>query len=243
MLVGLLAAPSVSPIAAVLFVVGAVSAFLVRAPLQALLAKPSDRRAMGWLALYAAMTAGAFLPLILVLGCWKLLFFGAPAGLLLAENLTANESGRRFSAFNEGAGVLGLCLGAPAAYYSASFALDARAWSLWILCSAFFLGPIFYVKMAALQHRAFSDPAVCPALALMRRRSAAYHGLVLAAVSCGAAFGGLSPLAVIPFAAAFIKTVIRGAHAPERVNFRSLGYAEVAYSILFVLAAGVTFAA
>jgi hypothetical protein len=240
-LVGLLGAPVFSPAAAALFVLGALAAFLVRAPLQALLARPSDRGAQGWLAFYTALTLGAFVPLILLIGCWKLLFFAVPTGLLLAENLTANKSGRRFSAFNEGAGVLGLCLGAPAAYYAASFQLDARAWSLWLLCSAFFLGPIFYVKMAALQHRAVADKSALTALALMRRRSMAYHGLALAAVGAWAATGGVPALAAVPFAASFIKTLLRGARAPERVDFKSLGYAEVGYSILFVVVTGLAY--
>ena len=234
-LVGLLGAPAFSPLASGLFVLGALAAFLLRVPLQVLWARPNDRRALRWLILYAVLTAGSFLPLIVLLGCWKLLFFAVPAGLLLAENLTANSSGRRFSAFNEAAGVLGLCLGAPAAFYAASFELGARAWGLWFLCSAFFLGPIFHVKMAALQHRAVMDRAALPMFERMRRQSAVYHGLALAVVGGWAASGGLPAAAAIPFAAAFIKTILRGARAPERVDFRSLGYLEVAYSVLFVI--------
>lgn len=241
-LLGLLAAPVFSPLAAVLFVLGALAVFLSRAPLQALLAKPGDRRARGWLAFYAALAAGAFVPLILLLGCWKLLYFAVPSGLLLAENLLANKAGRRFSAFNEAAGVFGLCLGAPAAYYAASFQLDARAWSIWLLCSAFFLGPIFYVKMAALQHRAAADPGALPGLAAMRGRSTLYHGLTLAAVAAWAATGGVPAAAAIPFAAAFLKTVLRGLRAPERVDFKALGYSEVGYSALFVAVLGFAFA-
>lgn len=240
-LVGLIAAPAVSPAAASLFVLGALAAFLVRTPLQALWAKPGDRRAWGWLAFYGSLTAGAFVPLILLLGCWKLLYFAVPAGLLLAENLTANKSGRRFSAFNEAAGVFGLCLGAPAAYYAASFELGPRAWALWLLCSAFFLGPIFYVKMAALQHRAVADKGALPALDAMRRRSAVYHGLAFLAVGIWAATGGVPALAAIPFAASFAKTFLRAARPPERVDFKALGYAEVGYSVLFVVVTGMAF--
>jgi hypothetical protein len=241
-MVGLLGAPSVSPAAATMFVLGSLAVFLSRTPLQALLAKPGDRRARGWLAFYAALAAGAFVPLILLLGCWKLLYFAAPSAALLVQNLLMNKSGKRFSAFNEAAGVFGLCLGAPAAYYAASFTLDARAWSLWLLCSIFFLGPIFYVKMAALQHRAVADPAALPALALMRRRSTIYHALGLAGVAAWAASGGISAAAVIPFIAALLKTAQRGFRGPERVDFKELGYSEVGYSVLFVVVMGFAFA-
>jgi hypothetical protein len=236
-LVGLLGAPAFSPAATVLFSVGALAAFLVRAPLQALMAKPGDRRAQAWLALYAVLTAASFFPLIVLLGRWKLLLFAVPSGLLLAGNLRANASGRRFSLFNEAAGVLGLCLGAPAAYYATSARLGPRAWTLWLLSSAFFVGPIFHVKMAALQHRAVADKSALPALERARRLSAAYHGLALACVLLGAP----APAAV-PFAAAFIKTVARGFRAPERVDFKSLGYMEVGYCLLFVALMGLAFA-
>ncbi|MBI4061755.1 MAG: YwiC-like family protein [Elusimicrobia bacterium] len=239
--VGLLGAPIVSPVAAGLFVLGALAAFLLRTPLQALLARPGDRRALGWLAFYSLLTAGTFFPLIALLGCWKLLLFAAPLAALLAYNAAPNGSGRRLSALNEAAGVLGLCLGAPAAVYAASFELGPRAWSLWLLCSAFFLGPIFHVKMAALQHRAVGDPAALPRLERMRRLSAAYHGAALAAVGFWAASGGLPAAALIPFGAALAKTLARGFRAPERVDFRSLGYAEVAYSVLFVVVIGAAF--
>ncbi|PIR15656.1 MAG: hypothetical protein COV48_13180 [Elusimicrobia bacterium CG11_big_fil_rev_8_21_14_0_20_64_6] len=241
-LVGLMGAPSFSPAAATLFSLGALAAFLSRTPLQALLARPQDRRALGWLAFYAALTAGAFLPLIIVLGCWKLLVFAVPAGLLMAENLSANKSGRRFSAFNEAAGVMGLCLGAPAAYYAASFQLDSRAWALWLLCVAFFLGPIFYVKLAALQHRAVTDKSALPTISLMHRRSATYSGLALLAVVVWAATGGIPALVVIPFAASLVKTLLRGSRQAERVDFKSLGYAEVGYSVMFVALLGFAFA-
>jgi hypothetical protein len=233
-LLGLMSAPGFSPGAAGLFVLGATAAFMMRAPLQALCARPGDRRALRWLALYFALAAGSFQPLIVLLGCWKLALFAAPAGLMLAANLGANRSGRRFSALNEAGGILVLCLGAPAAYYAASFELGPRAWTLWALCSVFFLGPIFHVKMAALQHRAAADPSVLPGLERMRRLSIAYHALALAAIAAWAASGGPAWPAAIPFAAAFVKTIRRGSQSPERVDFRALGYLEVAYSVLFV---------
>ncbi|MDD5302322.1 MAG: YwiC-like family protein [Elusimicrobia bacterium] len=241
-LVGLIAAPVLSPLAVALFCLGSLAVFLIRTPLQVLLAKPGDRQARGWLGLYAVLTLGAFVPLIVLLGCWKLLFFAVPAGLLLVQNLLMNKSGRRFSAFNEAAGVFGLCLGAPAAYYAASYHLDPRAWSLWLLCSAFFLGPIFHVKLAALQHRAVADKSALPAISRARRLSAAYHGLTLAAVAIWAAAGGVSALAAIPFAASLAKTLLRGAAAPARVDFKSLGYMEVGYTVLFVVMIGLAFA-
>ncbi|MBI3289132.1 MAG: YwiC-like family protein [Elusimicrobia bacterium] len=237
---GLLIAPVFSAGAAALFVLGALAFFLLRVPAQILWERPDDRGALRWLSLYAAVTLGSFLPLIVLLGRWKLLLLAVPAGLLLAANLHANRSGRRFSALNEASGILGLCLGAPAACYAASAELAPRGWALWLLCSGFFLGPIFHVKMAALQHRGAADPAALPGFERMRRLSTAYHAMALLAVVAWAADGGVAWPAMVPFAAAFFKTVKRGLSAPERVDFRSLGRLEVAYSVLFVIFAAVS---
>ncbi len=235
LLVGLVAAPSFSPVAALLFLIGALAAFVLRAPVQALWIRPDDLRARRWAAAYAILASAGLAPLIFGLGRWSLLWFAVPAGLALSSDVRANRAGRRFDALNEAAGVLALCLVGPAAYYAASGRLEPAAWALWLLSSAYFLGPIFYVKMAALQHRATGDPSVLPALAQARRRSTAYHAAALAAVAAWSAFGSLPAFAAVPFAVAFAKTLARGARLPERTDFRRLGYTEVAYSVLFVL--------
>ena len=54
-------------------------------------------------------------------------------------------------------GILGLCLGAPAAFYAARGALSGDAWLAWGFSALYFLGPIFDVKAAALRHRMFVD--------------------------------------------------------------------------------------
>lgn len=235
--VGLFAAPSVEPLSAFLFALGSLAAFLIRSPLQALLADRRNARAWRWLAVYGACVLAGFAPLLLLKGRWLLLAFSVPAIVLLAENLAANRSGRRFSAFNEGAGVLGLCLGAPAAVYAVSGALDSRAWTAWALSALYFCAPIFHVKMAALQHRASGDAKALPALRRMSLASAVFHAASLAAIAVWAWSGGVHPVAVIPFAAALSKTLARAAQEPARVNFRALGFAEVGYTALFTAAA------
>lgn len=235
--VGLFAAPSCEPLAAFLFCLGSLAAFLIRSPLQALLANRRNLLAWRWLAVYGVAVLAGFGPLLLGKGRWLLLAFSVPAIALLAENLTANRSGRRFSAFNEAAGVLGLCLGAPAAAYAVSGALDARAWTAWALCALYFSAPIFHVKMAALQHRASGDAKALPALKRMSLASAVFHAASLAAVALWAWSGGVHPAATIPFAASLSKTLARAAKEPARVDFRLLGFAEVGYTVLFAAAA------
>ena len=234
-LVGLAAAPAVAPLAVALFCLGALAAFLCRAPLQALVRDRQDPAARTWLIRYAAVAAVTLVPLVVFLGRWKLLYFAAPIGLILVVTLTAGKSSRRLTAFHEAAGVLGLCLGAPAAYYAAYGGMGSKAWSLWLLCSAFFSGPIFHVKMAALQHRVATGGGAGPELKRLRLASAVYHAVALAGVLTASLAGAVPAAVAIPFAAALLKTLQRGFRKPARVDFRSLGYLEVAYSVLFVI--------
>jgi len=237
LLIGLAAAGGGPPAAALALAVAAFGGFCLRVPLQSLASRAPAPRAAAWAAGFGALAAAGTAPLLFHYGRWGLLGFAVPAGGMLASSIRANLQRRTFSLANEAAGILTLCLGAPAAYYAASGRLTGEAWSAWGLCSAYFLGPVFHVKLAALQHRAASDPAALPALRRMARLSLGYHAAALAAAAGAAAAGGLPRLAVLPFAAALLKTWSRTRTAPAKADFRRLGFQEVAYTCLFALAA------
>ena len=99
-----------------------------------------------------AVAAVTLVPLVVFLGRWKLLYFAAPIGLILVVTLTAGKSSRRLTAFHEAAGVLGLCLGdrRPITRPTAAWVPKHGPYGCF---ARHFLGPIFHVKMAALQHR------------------------------------------------------------------------------------------
>ncbi|MEK7388458.1 MAG: YwiC-like family protein [Elusimicrobiota bacterium] len=233
-LLGLFSTGAADIPAAVLFCIGALGAFLTRPALLALLRPAPDPKARAWLAAYAALAAAGFIPLVLVYERTLLLAFAAPAAFLLAADVRAQLARRALSLTNELGGVAALSMGAAAARYAAQGTLDFRAWSLWALSALFFCGPIFYVKMVALAHRACSDPSQGARLERARRLALVYHlAAPLAVFALPLDFPRLS---LLPFAAALVKTVLRALRPPEKVNFQSLGYREVAYSALFVAA-------
>jgi hypothetical protein len=141
---------------------------------------------------------------------------------------------------SELSGIVILCLGAPASYYVTRGILGADAWCVWVLSALFFAGPVFHVKMAALQHRASVDKTLTGELSRMRRVSLTYHGSALLAAAAAVIWGPAPAPATLPFAVALVKTWRRGTLPPARVDFRRLGYQEVGYSAFFalVLAAG-----
>ena len=220
----------------VLFSLAAFGAFCLRVPVQSLASRAPAPEAPLWTLLFAGTAAAGGLPLLLHYGRLWLLAFAVPGAVMLAFNVHANLNRRAFSLANEVAGILTLCLGAPAAAYAATGAQALPGWMAWALCAAYFIGPVFHVKMAALQHRGAADPALAPALRRMRRVSADYHVVALGLVALAAALDWAPALAVVPFAATLYRTWRRGAAAPARVDFQRLGYQEVAYATLFAVA-------
>jgi hypothetical protein len=187
------------------------------------------------LILYCLLAFGGIMPLLLVHGRLGLVGFAAPGVGLQAVDLFVHRGRRALSVFSELSGTLILCLGAPAAFYAARGTLGANAWCVWLLSALFFSGPVFHVKMAALQHRASADRALTNELSRMRMISKTYHVVALAAVVVVAVWGPAPAVSVLPFAVALAKTWRRAGKPPSRVDFRRLGYQEVGYSTFFAL--------
>lgn len=237
-LVGLAAAGGGPAGIAAAFVAAALGAFLLRTPLQSLLSPQPAPGAFLWLAAYATLAAGGAARLFFVHSRWGLLGFAAPAAVLMALNLRSNLKRQTFSFSNEILGILGLCLGAPAAFYAARGSLAAEAWLAWGLSALYFLGPIFDVKAAALRHRASVDKSAQGAWARMKSASLAYSAAAFILVWAAATAGAVSVFAPLPFLAALHKTWSRGRLAPGRVDFKRLGFEEVGYAVFFVLTVG-----
>ncbi|MDE2039294.1 MAG: YwiC-like family protein [Elusimicrobia bacterium] len=225
---GLLAAPGARALPSALFCFGALAAFLARTPLQTLLRRPGDQKARRWTAACALMAAAGFLPLLPAYHRTWLLAFAAAALPLLAADTSARLRGKARSFLNELAGVCGLCLGAPAAFYAARGELPPEAWLLWAACAAYFAGPIFHVKLLARQHREFSVASDPAALSRARRAALAYHLCALAA-----ALVALPEPAPLAYMAALLKTASAARLDARRVDFRRAGYQEIAFSVLF----------
>ncbi len=236
--VGFAAAGGGAPPAMLFFCCAALGGFLLRPPLQSLASPKPEAAAWPNLALHGTLALAGLLPLLFAYGRLGLLGFAVPAAALLALDLLVHRGRRSFGMAAELSGIVILCLGAPAADYAARGTLSADAWCVWLLSAAFFAGPVFFVKMAALQHRASSDKSLTGELSRLRRTSAAYHAAALAAASAAAVWGPAPAVAPLPFAVALAKTLLRGARPPAKASFRRLGYQEVGYSVFFGLVLG-----
>ncbi|HVA65491.1 MAG TPA: YwiC-like family protein [Elusimicrobiota bacterium] len=235
-LAGLIAAGGGRATPVALLCLAALAAFLFRPALQAFLSGPRSARAIARPAALGVLAAACGAALVFKDRLWRLTAFAAAAALMMGLSLYLARKRRAMSWENEVAGILVLSLGAPAAFYAARGTLPFAAWAAWAVCALYFVGPVFFVKLAVLQHRAAANPADTAALERMRRAGTAYHAGALSAVSAAAWAGWLTPLAAVPFAAALHKMWRRGLRGPGKTDFKRLGWAEVGYSCVFVLA-------
>lgn len=233
LIVGVGAARGGPPAAVLALFAAALGGFLIRVPLQAWLSGAAPAGTGAWFVGYGALAVAGLAPLLLRFGRWGLLAFAVPIGALMCLHLWNASRRRAMTLANELGGVLGLSLGAPAAYYACSGALDAAAWSAWAATAAYLFAPVFHVKLAAARHRASASPSFAGDLASAARASMAYHSAA-AAAALAAAASGLMPWAVAPaFLASWVKAWRLARLGPGRMDFKRLGWGEVAHAAFF----------
>lgn len=226
------------------FLAALLGAFLTRTPLTALVAAPSDGRALRWLAFYAVCSAAGLWGLLAVYGRWGLLPLGLPAGAVLAASLWFTARRRAMTEAHELIGVAGLSLGAPGAYVAASGAWAPEAAWLWALCTLFLSGPVFHVKMLVLG-RVASAPGALEAAVIRAdaaaRQSELFHAASAAVVLLAVLAAGLPALALLPFLGALAKTVYYAHRRGARLELKKVGWQEVVWTVVFVVSSAVGF--
>jgi hypothetical protein len=184
----------------------AVGFFLLRHPL-AVLVKTRKRVAEDkrwlwrWTVIYAALTTLSGAWLVLGQGLWWLAGLGLVGIVILLLNLWLVSRRQELSLVGELAGVAGLALGAPMAYYAASGLLDGTAALLWLVNWLYFGGTVFYIKLKVRQQPRLPAPGrvserLVKAKACLTYQTAALSMLVALVTLQLAPL--LTPLAFIP---------------------------------------------
>ena len=197
---------------------------------------PEERRrhALVWFVLYGAVTAAAFLPLVVAFRMAFLLPFGMGAAffLVLRAFLVRERDDRTL--IGELVGVAGLTMVGAVAHAVGVEEVQPIGAVLWLLLFLFFAGGIFYVRMRVhgmvAQRKgvtAAPNPAQWPCVL--------YHALLIVVVPT------LFLAHVIPWPVllAFAPAVWRAAAGlnrdDARLDLRRLGWSEVAVATAFVL--------
>jgi hypothetical protein len=131
----------------------------------------------------------------------------------------------------------GLTLTAPAAYYAARGRLDVAALWLWLLSALYMASSVFYIKLRVYR--------LNPRKQAEQRRAlqgcAFYHSFLIVALAALISAGSLSLLAFIAFAPALARA-FWGMFTPKtKVNLTRAGILEIAYSLIFLICAALSF--
>jgi len=177
--------------------------------------------------LMVAMPLARLMPLVGI-GALAAALTGASLGLV-TRRLDHALAGQMLAA-------AGLPLSAPAAYYVAGGTRERVAAALWLLCGAFFLWAVFYVRLK-IEARARRAPR-----GTVRARLSFAGGMlvidaaILLAALAAVRLGPFSPLALAAFIPAALQTTAGIARLDRPASLKRVGILLTAHSIVFGLA-------
>lgn len=227
--------------------VAALAFYLLRYPLANLVKtrrRPGADRAylLGWAGLYGAITVLSGSWLVLAQGLWWLLPLGLLGGLLLLFHLWLVYRRQEMSVVGELAGIVGLALGAPMAYYTVSGQLDGLAAALWLVNALYFGGTVFYIKLKVRQQPRLPAPDRLSERLVKAKACLAYQTSVLSALLLLVAWQQLPWLVLLAFVPVTVK-VVHGAwqwQDKKSLSLMRLGLIELfhagAFAVLVIIA-------
>lgn len=185
-----------------------------------------------WLTIYLTLGFLCGLPLVLVAGRPLLLLLAALAWGCFSLYLFLTRDKPKGLA-GDLAAVMGLTFTAPAAYYTLKGAIDATAFSVWILNLLFFFGTVFYVHMkidARAAKKEFS--------ALRERLNAGkftllYYLSMLAVIVMLVLIRIAPPQVIVAYLPMTVHAVYGTIQLTNQVSFKRLGFALLGQSLIF----------
>jgi hypothetical protein len=215
--------------------------FLMRSPLVTLVktrkrSGPTAKTYLwSWAAIYGGLTTLSGGWLILDEGLWGLVAGGAVGAATLLLHLWLVSRREEMSVMGELAGIVGLALGAPLAYYAATGQLDGVAGLLWALNALYFGGTVFYIKLKVRQQPRRPAPPGLRARLEEAHAGLVYHAAALA-IAIGLAGWGIAPrlvpLVFVPAAAKMLYGAWRW-QDKKSLNITRLGVIELLHALIF----------
>ncbi len=222
--------------------VAAFGFFLVRFPLATLVKTRRRTRTnriylWQWVIIYGAVTVFSGGWLLFAQRLWWLAPMGVIGGLLLAFHLWLVARRQEMSVVGELAGIFGLALGAPMAYYTASGQLDTTALALWAINALYFGGTVFYIKLKVRQQPRQPAPDRISERLIKARACLTYQTVALTLIILLVAWQQaplLAPLALIP---ATVKTLYGAWHWQDKksLSLIRLGVTEIFHAVAFAV--------
>jgi hypothetical protein len=221
-------------------IAAALGLFLVRFPIDTLIKtrqRPTADRArlIRWAIAYGSIAAIGGSWLILIDRLTALIGMGLIGAALLMYHWRLVEQRKEMSARGELAGIFGLALGAPLAYYVSTSVLDGTALALWIVNALYFGGTVFYIKLKVRQQPKEPAPDRISERLVKAKACLSYQSIVLTLVILLVAFQRLPALAVLAFVPMTLKVLYGATRWQDRksLSLPRLGVIEIIHAVLF----------
>ncbi len=226
----------------ILLITSVLGLFLVRFPIDTLVKtrrRPTADRArlIRWAAIYGSVAVLCGLWLIVIDRLVLLIGLGLIGAALLIYHWWLVERRKEMSARGELAGIFGLALGAPLAYYVSSGVLNGTALSLWIVNALYFGGTVFYIKLKVRQQPKEPAPDRVSERLVKAKACLSYQSVVLTLVILLAALHRLPALALLAFVPMTLKVLYGATRWQDRqsLSLPRLGMIETFHSALFAV--------
>ena len=193
------------------------------------------RHAVRWLTVYALVGALASLPLLLFYQIWILLPIGFLAMLFLGMHswLISRKSDRTL--LSELTGIVTLTASSPILYYVLTQRAGGALFLLWLIHVLYFISSVFYVKMLVARS-AKKDHA-----RILTIQCIGYHAGLFLALALLAWKEQLPVLIFIAFLPLLLRTALGVIPRQNRLNLRKVGYAEMSFTLFFLVVTVISF--
>ena len=190
-----------------------------------------------WTIIYGSIAGMSGSWLIFVHGLWGLAGLGLVGGLLLLFHLWLISRRQEMSVIGELAGICGLALGAPMAYYTATGQFDTTAGILWLINTLYFGGTVFYIKLKVRQQPRLPAPNRLSERLVKAKAGLIYQTIALTILISLAAMQQIpysTPIVLIP---ATIKMVYGAWQWQDKKSLKlpRLGVIEILHAIIFMV--------
>jgi hypothetical protein len=226
----------------ILLIGAALGLFLVRYPIDTLIKtrkRPHTDRAwlIRWAIVYGSIAALCGGWLIVIDQLYWLMPLGVIGAALLAYHWWLVERRQEMSARGELAGICGLALGAPLAYYVSTGVIDGTAIGLWIVNALYFGGTVFYIKLKVRQQPKEPAPDRVSERLVKAKACLTYQSIVLTIVILLAAWRDMPVLALLAFVPMTLKVLIGATRWQDRktLSLPRLGMIEMIHAVLFAV--------
>lgn len=225
-----------NPVGLVLFLLTVFVFFSIRRPLGLLVRAHGDaerRHLLKWSLIFGAVGTLTGLSLLLVYQLWLLVPLGIVTLVLLGFDVYRTVRTPRPTLASEVAGVTGLALVAPGAYYVATGAMDAVALGLGLGAALHFISSVFFIQMKFLWVKA---PPASPTEVWATGPGIVLYQLVLIPIGLVLIQAGLlAPAAWTALIPANARSLVEVIRRKRETDFKRLGWRETGYSLIFLV--------